>query len=91
MKFTKTKPRGKRRCHRVDSEKLLKADRGVKLKNARRPTITFEELKRLSFRNSKKLPQKVVVEGTVRDWVGIGWVDTGEAPTDPNIPVVIDG
>ncbi len=54
-------------------------------------TIAFSELKRLSMINSPKCPKKVVIAGTVREWVGIGWVDTEQKPTDLTIPVVIDG
>jgi hypothetical protein len=47
-------------------------------------TITRSELHRLSFLNSKKLPSPCVIEGVVKDWVGIGWValDRKPLPTD---------
>jgi hypothetical protein len=51
-------------------------------------TITIEELKRLQFCNSKKLPQKVNHDGIVKEWVGIGWIDTREVPTR-DIPKII--
>jgi len=43
--------------------------------------MTFDELKRLSFCDSPKLPQKIKIydcrtnEWVFRQWVGIGWVD----------------
>jgi hypothetical protein len=41
--------------------------------------IKFEELKRLSFCNSKDLPRKVNVGGKLYEWVGIGWIEIGKA------------
>ena len=40
----------------------------------RRKTIKFDELQRLSFCNSKRLPQRIVHDGKVKEWVGIGWI-----------------
>jgi hypothetical protein len=54
-----------------------------------RKTIKFSELKRLSFCNSKKLPQVVNIEGHRMRWVGIGWVDEGELEGD-EVEVVDD-
>ena len=45
--------------------------------NVRRKTITREELTRLAFCNSTRLPRKVNVDGRLREWVGIGWIDIG--------------
>jgi hypothetical protein len=52
-------------------------------------TISFAELKRLSFCNSKKMPTKVVALGKVIEWTGIGWIETGEKP-DKNMTVVVE-
>ena len=45
-------------------------------------TITFSELKRLSFANSERLPQVINLNGVRKQWVGIGWVDEGELKGD---------
>jgi hypothetical protein len=42
-------------------------------------TIRWEELQRLQFCNSSKLPLKVNVHGRCKEWVGVGWVDIGPA------------
>ena len=42
-------------------------------------TIKFSKLQRLSFCNSKKMPLTVNLNGRRKHWVGIGWVDEGEA------------
>jgi hypothetical protein len=44
-----------------------------------RKTITFSELQRLSFCDSKHLPLAVDIGGRRKGWVGIGWIDTGKA------------
>lgn len=52
---------------------------------AKRKTITFSTLKRLSFCNSPACPQRVVHEGVVKEWVGFGWIthdDEKPKPTD---------
>lgn len=54
-----------------------------------RRTIQADELRRLAFCNSKKLPQVVEWEGRRRQWVGIGWVDEGK-PTGREV-LVVDG
>jgi len=51
-------------------------------------TITFDKLKRLSFCNSKKLPQRVVHEGKVKEWVGIGWIELDDKPKATDVVVV---
>jgi hypothetical protein len=53
-------------------------------------TITFSELKRLAFCNSKKLPRRVwLPNGHFMEWVGIGWISVGKGtPSDSDIRVV---
>jgi hypothetical protein len=51
-------------------------------------TITYSELKRLSFINSKKLPKKVVIGKTVHEWVGIGWIPIPEKPNKNHTKVI---
>jgi hypothetical protein len=53
-------------------------------------TITYSELQRLSFCNSSKLPQKVVHDGILKEWVGIGWIDIGAPPRGHKFPLVIE-
>lgn len=56
------------------------------------PTITESAIRRLAFCNSKKLPRRVVHEGLVKEWVGIGWVTLdGEKPKPADVRVVEDG
>ena len=50
-------------------------------------TITWDELSRLAFCNSDRLPQKVIVHGRLKEWVGIGWIDLGPAQ-DGHVRVV---
>lgn len=45
----------------------------------KRTEITYDELKMLSFSNSKDLPSVINDGGRRKRWVGIGWVDEGEA------------
>ena len=52
-------------------------------------TMEFQEWQRLSFCNSKKLPKIVVINGTRREWVGIGWVDL-KTPAEPGDVVIVD-
>ncbi len=61
-----------------------------KSKKAKPKTIKFSELKRLSFCNSSKLPQKIIVDGQVKEWVGIGWLDIDDKPS-AKYPTVVDG
>ena len=42
-------------------------------------TITRAEVARLAFCNSDKLPQKINIDGRLKEWVGIGWIDIGPA------------
>lgn len=41
-------------------------------------TITLSELKRQQFCNSKELT-KVIFKGRLKEWVGIGFLDCGDA------------
>lgn len=52
-----------------------------------RKRISREELSRLSFTNSPKLPQVVEIDGRRMEWVGIGWIGVG-APTGREVLVV---
>lgn len=45
-------------------------------------TIDRELLYKLSFINSKRLPQYIDVEGKRLHWVGIGWIDEEPARGD---------
>ena len=42
-------------------------------------TIKIETLERLAFCNSDELPQVINDEGRRKRWVGIGWIDEGQA------------
>lgn len=45
--------------------------------------ILRSELRRLAFLNSEKVPETVNDGGRSKRWVGIGWIDEGEAtPSD---------
>lgn len=54
-------------------------------------TITRSELVRLAAVNSKNLPGLAVIDGKVKRWVGIGWVDEGRQPTKDHVWMVEDG
>jgi len=43
-----------------------------------RKTIKRSKLMRLAFCNSKDLPKIVEIDGVLKQWVGIGWVDCGK-------------
>jgi len=47
-----------------------------------RRTIGREELARLAFCNSTKLPWTIELDGNRYQWVGIGWVNEGEPRGD---------
>jgi hypothetical protein len=51
-------------------------------------TITREELSRLSFCNSSRLPRKANIDGRLMEWVGIGWIDLG--PAHKGVVTVVD-
>lgn len=51
--------------------------------------ITRAKLARLAFTNSPKLPQAVVINGSRKEWVGIGWIDCG-TPRGDEVLVVDD-
>lgn len=51
----------------------------TKKRKKRRRTITRAALCRLSFCNSKRLPQVINDDGHRKQWVGIGWIDEGKA------------
>jgi len=48
----------------------------VLIDTSKTKTISFEDFKRMSFINSKKLPEYVIVGNEVRKWIGISWVAT---------------
>lgn len=47
-----------------------------------RKTMDFQELRRLEFCNSKRLPLFIEINGSRLLWVGIGWVNEGKAQGD---------
>jgi hypothetical protein len=49
------------------------------VKRPKKKTITRAELARLSFCNSDRLPRKINIDGRLKEWVGIGWIDLGPA------------
>lgn len=51
-------------------------------------TITFSELRRLSFCNSKRLPKRIVIGNEIKEWVGIGWITVNDKPTGKEVRVV---
>lgn len=53
-------------------------------------TITYSELRRLEFCNSPKLPQRVVHDGVVKQWVGVGWVTHENEKPKPNDVYVVE-
>lgn len=57
-------------------------------KEPKRKTINRTELIRLAACNSKRLPTVIEIDGTRKQWVGIGWVDEG-AP-DGTETLVVD-
>jgi hypothetical protein len=56
-------------------------------KKTERRTIKREELARLAFCNSKRLPQVIEDDGCRLQWVGIGWVNEGEPHGDETLVV----
>lgn len=57
----------------------------------KRKTIPFAKLQRLSFVNSKKLPQRIVHDGVVKEWVGIGWIELKDEEPKPSDVYVVGG
>ncbi len=53
----------------------------------KRKTITFDKLRQMSVCNSPKL-NEVVVNGVVKKWVGIGFIDMDRKPNDKDVYVV---
>ena len=53
----------------------------------KRKTIKRSKLVRLAFCNSKDLPSPVEIDGILKQWVGIGWVDIGK-PTGTEVLVI---
>lgn len=53
------------------------------------PTRSRDEIARMSFTNSRRLPQVIVIDGHRKRWVGIGWVDEG-APDGSEEALVLD-
>jgi len=56
----------------------------------RKKTIKFAELQRLTFCNSKRLPHRIVHEGEIKEWVGIGWITLNDQ-TKNGKEVYVDG
>ena len=57
-------------------------------KSTRRRTMTYDEVKRLAFVNSKRLPPRIIHEGKIKEWVGIGWITLdGEKPRPTDVLV----
>lgn len=50
-------------------------------------TITWAELSHLAYCNSRRLPKRVVVDGVVKEWVGIGWITLDEKPKPTDVVV----
>ena len=49
----------------------------VRKPRTKRRTITVDELRRLSWADSPKMPQAVEQDGVRKEWLGIGWIDCG--------------
>lgn len=59
------------------------------MKSTPKKTIALSTLQRLAITNSKRLPQRIVHDGVVKQWVGIGWVShEGEKPKKTDVYVV---
>jgi hypothetical protein len=54
-------------------------------------TVKLSELEtlRMVTGNEKKY-SKVIVDGQVKEWVGIGWIDIDDEPDEKLYPVVVD-
>jgi len=53
-------------------------------------TIAFSELKRLEFANSRKLPKRIIINGELKMWVGIGWIGLDNCRATGNEPFVVE-
>jgi hypothetical protein len=56
----------------------------------RKKTIKFSTLRRLSFCNSPKCPQRVIHEGVVKEWVGFGWITINDQRRKPSDVYVVE-
>lgn len=52
-------------------------------------TISLDELSRLAFCNSLKLPSRVWLDGKLIEWTGIGWIELDASEAKGNEPTVI--
>lgn len=57
----------------------------------KRMTVKASEVSMISMAagNEKKYG-KVIEDGQLKEWVGIGWIDIDEEPDETKYPVVID-
>lgn len=55
-------------------------------------TVDISELANIKMTcgNEKKY-SKVIHDGVVKEWVGIGWIDIDESPKGKKYPVVAEG
>lgn len=53
--------------------------------------IKFSQLRKWSLTCSKRMPPQVVINGIVRDWVGIGHTEVNDRPDVVTIPIVVEG
>lgn len=52
-------------------------------------TVSFKDVSTISMVNvGEKKIKKVIHDGVVKEWVGIGWVPTDERPDPDKIPTV---
>jgi hypothetical protein len=66
----------------VEGAKRHDAEERRKDRVLSRPTISRDDLARLSFCNSIDLPPVVNIGGERHQWVGIGWVNEGQLHGD---------
>jgi hypothetical protein len=60
------------------------------MKKSKRETIGIDELRRLTFCNSDRLPSVIELDGKRLQWVGIGWVNEGEPNGDETLVIKKD-
>lgn len=60
----------------------METKHSVKVLGSEQKTISRSELARLTFCNSKKLPQVVNDGGVRKEWVGLGWIEGGKPRGD---------